>query len=266
MLRDVTLKTLFDQRRSLTAWLVSVVLLVGMYAAIWPSVRDQPSMKDFLDQMPDTFRALFAAAGADMSTPTGYVQVELLSFMAPLVVLLYAVVAGAGAVAGEEDRHTLDLLLANPISRSRIVWQKLAAMALGVTLLVTTTGLALLLEGAPAGLRLPAGRVAAAMLHLGLLGLVFGSLALAVGAATGHAALSRALPVVVAVVAYVVNGLGGVVSWLAPVQKISPFYQYLGHDPLRTGVSWPAVVVAVGTVLALAAVAHVAFDRRDVTA
>lgn len=108
MLRDVLGKTLFDQRRSLLGWSVALVLLVAMYVAIWPSVRDQPSMSDFLDQMPQAFRSLFAATGADLSTGAGYVQVELLSFMGPIVVLIYAVGSGSSAVAGEEERRTMD--------------------------------------------------------------------------------------------------------------------------------------------------------------
>jgi ABC-2 type transport system permease protein len=99
-----------------------------------------------------------------------------------------------------------------------------------------------------------------------LLALVFGTMALAAGAATGHPALSRALPAVVAVLAYIVNGLAPVVSWLKPAQKFSPFYQYSGHDPLRHGLSWPATLVAVSTILVLAAIAVAAFRRRDVAA
>jgi ABC-2 type transport system permease protein len=266
MLRSVVGKTLRDQWRALLAWAVSLALLVAMYAAIWPSVRSQPSMDDFLDQMPEAFRSLFAASGADMSTPVGYVQVELLSLMGPVLLLLYTVTAGAASIAGEEDRHTMDLLLANPVSRSRVVLEKLAALVFGTLFLTAVTAVALLGEGALVGMDLPAGQVVAAMIHLGLLGLVFGALALAVGGLTGHAALSRAVPGVVAVLAYVVNGLGPIVSWLKPFRKLSPFYQYLGHDPLRNGLCGTSLVIAVGTVAVLAVVAVVGFRRRDVIA
>jgi ABC-2 type transport system permease protein len=266
MFRSVWTKTLYEQRRALLAWVVSLVLLVAMYVAIWPSIKAQPSLSDFLNNMPETFRALFAASGADMSTPVGYIQIELMSFMGPLIVILYAVVAGAAAVAGEEDRHTLDLLLANPVSRGRIVLEKAAAMVLGTFALAAVTGLALVLEGGWADMALPVGGVAAAMLHLALLGVVFGALALAIGAAFGHAGASRAVPAVVAVVAYVVNGLAPQVSWLQPVRKLSPFYQFNGHDPLRNGVSGAAVLIAVGTVVVLVALAVAGFRRRDVAA
>ena len=114
MLGEVFLKTLRDQRRSLVGWVVGIVLTILMYAAIWPSIKDQPSLSDFLDQMPEAFRSLFATSGADMSTPTGYIQIELMAITGPILVILYAVTQGTGAVAGEEDRRTLDLLLTNP--------------------------------------------------------------------------------------------------------------------------------------------------------
>ena len=125
---------------------------------------------------------------------------------------------------------------------------------------------ALVLEGRWADMALPIGGVTAAMLHLALLGIVFGALALAIGAAVGHASEARAVPAVVAVLAYIVNGLAPQVSWLQPVRELSPFYQFNGHDPLRNGVSVAAVLVAVGTTVILVALAVDGFRRRDVAA
>ena len=144
--------------------------------------------------MPEAFRSLFATSGADMSTPVGYIQLELMSFMGPMLVILYAVSQGSRAVAGEEDRRTMDLLLSSPVSRLRVLLEKAAAMVLGTALLAAALGLALVVEGRLFDMVLPADRVAAAMLHLTLLGLVFGAIALAVGAATGNLGLSRSVP------------------------------------------------------------------------
>ena len=264
MLRSVFLKTLHEQRRGLLGWLASIVLIVLMYAAIWPSLRGQPSMTDFLDQMPEAFRSLFATSGADMSTPVGYIQIELMSFMGPMLVILYAVMQGSRSVAGEEERRTMDLLLAAPISRARVLLEKAAAMVAGTVGLTAVLGAALVIEGRLFDMVIPVDKLAPAMLHLALLGLVFGAISLAVGAVSGSAGLSRGVPAAVAVVAYLVNGLGPMVSWLDPVQELSPFYQYIAHDPLRNGVSGAAAAVAVATVVVLIAVAVWGFQRRDV--
>lgn len=124
----------------------------------------------------------------------------------------------------------------------------------------------MLLSGPAFGLTIPAGKAGAAMVHLGLLGLVFGALALAIGAATGRTGASRGVPALVAVLAYMVDGLAPMVSWLEPFQKLSPFYQYGGHDPLLSGVSGPAVLVTVLTIVVLVMIAIWGFRRRDVLA
>ena len=57
------------------------------------------------------------------------------------------------------------------------------------------------------------------------------------------------------ILTYVLNGLGPVVSWLAPWQRYSPFYQYAEHDPLRHGFSFAAAAVSSLTIAALLGVA-----------
>lgn len=183
-----------------------------------------------------------------------------MSFMAPIAVLMYAIGAGAGAIGGEEDRHTLDLLLSNPLSRSRVVADKFVAMAAGTFLLAAVMGVALEVEGSLVNLDLPASKVAATMVHLALLGVVFGSVALALSASTGQAGISRGVTAVAAVVAYVVNALAPLVDWL---EKI---YQYIGHDPLRHGLDGGSVAISTGTAVALLLLAVLGFRRRDVGA
>lgn len=175
---EVLRQTLLLQRRSLAIWSTTVVLLVALYASLWPSIRDQPSVTELMDRMPEALRSLLAAA--DMSTPVGYVQTELLGLTGPLLVILFAVVMGASGIAGEEDRRRLDLLLANPVSRTRVLVEKMAAMAVSTVVLVAAMGLALVAGGVLVGLDLRVGNVAAAMLHLSLNGISVGGVAVAV--------------------------------------------------------------------------------------
>ena len=120
-----------------------------------------------------------------------------------------------------------------------------------------------MVEGQWADMALPAGRVAAAMLHLALLGVVFGALALVIGAAFGHLAAGRAIPAVVAVLAYVVNGLALQVSWLRPCQALALLpVQRPRSAPHR--LSLAALLVAGATIAVLLGLAVAGFRRRDV--
>jgi len=247
MLPSVLARTARDQRRSLAVWAVALVALVGMYLAFYPSIRGNTSYTKLIDEMPKAYRALFSVtSGADFTSAAGYLNTELLSFMGPLLVLIYGIGTGAAAVAGEEDRHTMDLLLANPVSRSRVLVEKFAALCGGVTMLMAVLW--------------------AALVHLGLLGIEFGALALLVGALTGHLTVARAIPALLAVISYLINGFGQLVGWLRPLRPISPFYAYNGHDPLRTGL-WPTgIAIVVATTVALVIAAAGAFRHRDVLA
>ena len=266
MLHSVWTKTLRDQRRALLGWSTALVLLVGMYAGFYPSFHGSSSYNDLIDQMPKAMRDLFTAGvGGDLSSGPGYIYMEMLSFMAPTLLLVYAIGGGAQAVAGSEERHSLELLLATPLTRTRLVLDKWLALVAGTVLLAATMGIAIVAFGAAADMGLSTTNVVASMVHLALLALVFGSLALLVGAAVGRVALARGVPSALAVVGYLVNGFGASVSWLEPARKFSPFFQYVGHDPIRAGFSLPAIGVAVTTVLVLVSVSVWLLRRRDIS-
>lgn len=266
MLRNVWTKTLYDQRRALAAWATALVLLVAMYAGFYPSFHGSNSYNDLINQMPKALRDLFTAgAGGDLSSGPGYIYMELLSFMAPTLLLVYVIGAGTQAIAGEEERRTLDLLLATSLTRQKLLLQKAFAIATGTVVLAAAMGLAIVAFGAAADMGLATVNVVASMLHLTLLAMVFAALTLFMGAATGRVVPTRAVPAAVAVVAYLVNGFGASVSWLSPLRKFSPFFQYVGHDPIRHGVSWLAIAVALATVGVLLLGALRVFVRRDIS-
>lgn len=267
MLPSVVARAARDQRRSIAVWTVALIGLVAMYAAVYPSLEGNSSYSKLIDEMPKAYRALFSvASGADFATAAGYLNTELLSFMGPLLVLLYAIAAGSGAVAGEEDRHTMDMVLANPISRGRLVVGRYLVLAGGVLALMAVLWIALLGAGAAAGMDIPVADSAAAVTHLGALGLLFGAVALLAGAVTGRLGLSRAAAAFAAVVAYLLNGFGQLVGWLHPLRPLSPFYLYSGHDPLRTGLWLPGIAVSLACAALMVAAAVYAFGRRDVVA
>ena len=263
---SVTLEVAHSQRRSLAVWSIALAALIALYMAVWPSVKGTgSSFTKLIEDMPAAYKALFTSgSGVDFSTPAGYLNVELFSFMAPIVVLIYAIATGAAAIAGEEDHRTLDLLLVNTISRRRIVLEKFAALVLGALALTAAMWVALVVEARIAGMDLSSINSAAILVHLGLLGIEFGAIALVAGCWTGRLGLSRAVAAIAAAGAYVINGLGTLVGWMRPLRPLSPFYQYSGHDPLRTGLSGPGIAVAVASIAAFVALAIWAFQRRDV--
>jgi ABC-2 type transport system permease protein len=95
-----------------------------------------------------------------------------------------------------------------------------------------------------------------------LLGLEFGGLTLAVGAATGRRAIALGIGGAAAVAAYVLYALGQIVSSVGAYQPLSPFHQALHSGPLGAGAPLSLLWVVLGAA-AVVAVAVPTFDHRD---
>lgn len=98
---------------------------------------------------------------------------------------------------------------------------------------------------------------------IALLGLLFGTLALTLGAGTGSRGIARGLSVLFVVVVYLVSGLADLVTWLKPVRPFSPWYHALATDPLGTGWHLLHLSVLVGITAVIAGIGVWAFNRRD---
>lgn len=263
---SVLLKTLRDARRGLVWWSLGLCSLVAMMVAVYPSVHGNTDMEKLVQNYPEALKAFIAFGGnVDYTSGAGYLGSELFSFMVPLLLLVAAIGAGARAIAGEEEQGTLDLLLANPVSRRRVVTEKLAALAVELAWLALVLWASLAIGGALADTKVSLGHFAAATGEAALLALLFGVLALLVGSALGRRGLAIAVAAAAAVAAYLVNALAAIVGALEPVQKLSPFYHYTVGDPLRRGVSPGHTAVLAALVLVLAFAVPLVFERRDLT-
>ena len=261
---SVVRKTLRDVRRGFTWWSAGLVGLVGLIVAAWPTVRDNPALKRLHETFPKELQAFVSFGGEfDYSTPAGYLGSELFSFMVPLLLLVAAIGAGGGALAGEEERGTLDLLLANPISRVRLALEKFAALAVEVTGLAAVLLVALVVGSHAAGMRIALAHLAAATAGALLLALAYGAVAFALGAATGRRGLAIGVSAAAAVAAYLVNTLAPLVNAIGHLRRASPFYHYSAGDPLRHGLEAGSVLFLFAVVIVASAIAVVAFDRRS---
>lgn len=264
MLSSVLAKTLRDYRRSLGWWSLGIAGVVALYAAIYPTVRDAPGIDQLLESYPDALKAFIGGTDQlDLSSPAGYLQSEAFSFLLPLLFLIFGIGAGAAAIAGEEERGTMELLLAAPVRRSKIVLEKLVAVSGAVVLLGAVTWLALWLGAVVVGMDISAGRLAAATISLVLLALVYTALTLLVGAATGNRGLAIGIGATAALAAYVLDSLAVLVDALEPAQPLSPYYYFRAAAPLRNGLDPVDALVLLALALGFGALALLAFERRD---
>lgn len=263
MLRNVLLKSLRDQQRPLLWWGLSIVGFSLMMGAFYPSIRAEgEKFQDLVESYPPAFRAFFGDLN-DFTTPEGFLSSEMFSFMVPLLFLIYVIGRAADAIAGEEERGSLDVLLAHPVTRTGALLQKAGAVALGALVLGFATWLGLFVAGLLFDMRVPFWNLVSAVLLATLLALTFGALALAVASWRGRKGMAVGVAAGAAAVAFLLDGLAGLTPALEGVEPASPFYWYSRASALRDGLDPASALVLAVVPLALVALSAWLFERRD---
>jgi ABC-2 type transport system permease protein len=240
--------------------IIPVLFLMSVMIGPMYTMLDE-TLKSLGDQFPETLLSLFG--GGDMGTPEGFYQIEMFGMMIPIGILVVTVAIGTGAMAGEEKRATMGLLLANPVRRSTIVLQKTWTMTVYAVIVGTSAFLGVAAGSIVGGLGMDFENIAATCALATLLGLVFGGLALALGGATGKTEIASYGAVGAAVVAFIVNGFLPLNESTAAWARVSPFHYYLSSDPLMNGMAWGHAAVLGGLFIVLVGLAVWFFQRRD---
>jgi ABC-2 type transport system permease protein len=261
---EVVAETLRERRRSIIWWTLGLTALVALTVAFYPSIKDDTALSDYSKDLPEAMRALFAGGEIDLVSGPGYLNSQIFALIAPVVLLIFAIGIGAAAVAGEEERGTLDLLLAQPLGRVEFVLARALSLTALVALLTAVLFVTVAVGSELVDLEIGLGDVAAASASVGLLGLLLGMVALAVGAWWPGRGRAIAVAAGIAIAAWMLDGLGQAVDVLDPWRPLSPYYQALGTRPLTDGAPWDSWALLVGLTALLAAAACVGLRRRDV--
>jgi len=263
MAPELLRRGILDHRRALAGWCAGIVGYVALIASIFPSIEGSPELNQLMESYPDVLKSLFGITGAgNLTSGAGFLDAELSSFMLPLLVLVLAIGSGARTFAGEEDAGRLELVLAYPVTRRSAVVMKGLAVLVEVVLACIAAVAAILLFDAIVGLDLSLGHVVGAFVWLVALGVFYGWLALAVGAAYPSRALALGIAAGTAAVDYLIGGLHDLAGWLDPFRFISPFW-LVGQSPLQQGTDLLGVVVVLAASVMVLAVGATLVERRD---
>jgi ABC-2 type transport system permease protein len=260
--RTVFRKHLADNRRGFLGWALAITAIAAMYSSMWPVLGASSGLATAIDSFPQTMRDAFHLE--DYGTAAGYFGSTVFGLLVPILLAVFAVAAGTKAIAGDEEAGTLDLVMAHPVGRARLA----ASRWLAVLAAIVLVGAMLLLV--ELAIRIPAkfsaismADLAATAFQLVLFGFCFASIAFGIGACTGRRIYAMVGGAYVTVAAYLSYSFLPQIKGLHWIQYCSPFYWYLGGEPLRNGIQWTHCGLLVGLGLVFAAVGIRGFDRRD---
>ncbi len=258
--------TVWERRRSTLWWVLGMMALAGLTVAFFPSIRnDAEAYESLFDSMPEGLLSVFGIEDAStLVTAVGLVNSRIYSGIGPVVLAALGIGLGSSAIAGEEERGTLDLLLAQPVTRTQIVLGKFAAAAIIIGVVVLSLFGILAILNPIVDLDFTLTGMVGANVTLGLLALTFCAFATALGAGTGRRGVTTGISAAVTATFFFINGLAPLVEEILWMRRLTPFYWLQHPNPLANGIDPAAIAVFLGAIALCLFVAVWTFNRRDV--
>lgn len=255
--------TLSRFRWQIVGWGLGVaalgLLIVGFYDTF---MEQQEGLLAMLESYPPEFLAFFGGDATSLSTPEGYLGMYGFS-MLPVILGIFAVMAGSGLIASDEEGGQLDLMLAYPLSRSAFFLARILALLVASILIIVIgmMGFAIL-SGRPS-LDIPLGTMTLPFIPLLAQILVYSSLALLLSMLLPARKLAAMLAGLVMAVSYVLSSLASLHDGLGYVSQFLPYAYYQGSEAMNgLNLAWLAGLLMASAVFTL--LAWWRFTRRDV--
>ncbi len=258
MFRSIWSKSLRDYLVPILGWGTGMgLLMLAIFAEGTPAVR--AAYASFYAQ---TFR--FIGDPYAMQTPEGSATARILEVWLPILLSIWPILVGVRLVRGEEERGTMDVLLATPHSRPRVILEKLLALVSALLLIALLLALGTIAGELSVNARVDVGRALLAALNVSGLSFFFAMVALLISQLTTSRGAAAGWASGLMILAFLLDGTGRTVNG-AWVQYLSPFYYYNLNRPLIPSFNDApaAALLLLGLSLLLAAISIVLFTRRD---
>lgn len=261
---NLFLKTLRDMRGSLL-WGVGMVVVSLWVVHLFSSFRNDETMQaldSFVKVLPPTLRGAWVMGIPDVTTFEGFARLQFLNYL-PVLLSVVAIIEGSAGIASEEERRTIDLLMAQPIARWRVVVEKFAALVVVTYVIAALAGLGLVLGTRFVAVGLPWYRMLLAGTKAVPPALVVGALSLLVSAAMRRRRRAVIAGCVFVTASFFLNVFGLIAGPLKPWRHLSVFYPYSVNDPFASEVVTDAAIWLYAIAIVLLAVAVFAFKRKE---
>lgn len=261
MFRNLFTKTLHDKRGFIIGWSIGLSVMSIITVAFFPTIKDQ--MGELFANVPKALESITGTPD-DYKNIAGYVATGVFDLRMPMLTLIMIIIHGLSLSVGEESSGKLYQLLAQPIGRTKIVWQKWLALLVitvvtHIALFLGTLGIIAVIGESMALSKLFIGTLLCALLTLAI-----GSLTVALGFALGRRGLVTMVVTCYAFGSYLLTSLSAQVSWLEKIETVSIFHYYQASTAIKGDFNLVNIIVLV--LLSLAAVTSGAFifNKRDV--
>ncbi len=249
-------------RLSLAVWSAVIAFMLGVCVLIYPEMSAQ--MGEISDMFADmgAFSAAFGMDQVNFGEFMGYFGIECGNVLG-LGGAFFAAIIGISALAKEEKEGTAEFLLTHPVSRGRILTEKLAAVLAQIVILNFSVAAVTALSILAIGETVKAGTVALLLLSYLCMQLEIAAITFGISAFLRRGGLGIGLGI--AVLLYFLNIVANLTEKAEFLKYITPFGYTDGADIVANG-AIRMEYLAVGTVFAAVGIAasYLKYTKKDI--
>jgi len=254
--------TLRRSRGAIIGWGIGLAVLSILMGSLFDMMATSGDLiVAYMESMPELAEMFNFGS---MSTPIGWLDVEYFSFV-PLIIGLFVAGVGASLLARDEERGTLDLILAHPVSRTALFWGRFLATTLVIIILLLICWASLLLSMIwSENFTIPAFELLLPFVSLFGILMLFMTLALLFSMLLPARSMASMLTAMLVVASFFITFLSGAVDQLERAADFSPLTYLETTTAIEDGLNltWFGVFLAIDLVIAL--ISWQLFQRRDV--
>jgi ABC-2 type transport system permease protein len=250
-------------RWQIIGWGVGLALYGLMIIPMYESLGSQPEkFQQMIAGYPPEFLAFFGADVNSPLTPAGFLSMYAFS-MLPVIIGIFAVIAGTGLIVSDEEHGRLDLIMAHPVGRPSFFWGRLLGL-LGATLAIMILawfGFSVLLGRSSMGFSW--GQMAIPFLPLLVQTLLYATLGLVLSMLLPSRSIAAMVTGAIMILSYLISSLSFMNERLDLIARLLPYHYYqtvLSFQQLN--LTWLFALLGISLVMTI--LAYVRFFRRDI--
>jgi ABC-2 type transport system permease protein len=249
-------------RGQILGWGLALFVMGALAVARYNLMKDnQELIRQLIAGSVGDFIRMFGDVGR-LTTPGGFLSLAFFSYL-PLVLGVFAVLAGSGLLVADEENGTLDLVLAHPISRTALFLGRLLAFGVATLTILALSWLGFLVAMPWSRLDVGWWSMARPYVSLAAVMFFFGGLALLLSMVLPARRSAAMTTGVVLLASYFLTTLARLDTGLEPVARFSPIYYYQGGEAIEgLNALWLAGLLAMAGLFAI--LAWWCFERRDI--
>ncbi len=260
MLNSIFLKTLYEKRWAMVWWGLAMFATTLLIVVLFPTFQE--SFGQSLQNVPDSLKQVLGNA-TDYQRIEGFLHLQVFMQMIFLTII-YGIILCTGLIAGEESRGTLQTLLAQPVSRTKVYFHKIAAASVILWIVNFALFVGILVGCLLIGESPDYWRVFLATNVTWLVSMVFSLFGFALGSATGKRGISGAFAGIYVFLAYLISSLVATVDWLKYPNHLSPIKYLSEPRVLEKGIDTSSLILLISPCIGLVVAGWYMFRKRDI--